>query len=124
MYVKKLKRICDVKGCKCKETYALSLSKDFGKSVIICKSCLGKALGAIDDVDPVTRTNIKPQKATGAPPLFFNNHETKVLESAKPEAEKETEELPNNETEVEESPVERLPKKKQQKPKQMKTHKE
>lgn len=50
MYVKKMKRICDVKGCKNTDTYSISLSREAGNSVIICKSCLGKALSAIDDV--------------------------------------------------------------------------
>ena len=129
MYVKKLKRICDVKGCKSKETYALSLTRDFGKSVIICKSCLGKALGAIDDVDPITNTNIKQQKPTGAPPLFFNQKNTAPLKEAPAEEPEETatETEPNaevEETKTEEAPAEEKPKKKQQKSKQTKTDKE
>ena len=52
MYVKKLKRKCSVRGCKNTDTFAISLTREVGNTVIICKSCLGKALGAIDDIQP------------------------------------------------------------------------
>lgn len=54
MYVKKIKRICGVRGCKNTEVYALSKSKDMGNSVIICKDCLKDALASIENyVEPV-----------------------------------------------------------------------
>lgn len=52
MYVKKIKRICGVRGCKNKESYALSRSREMGNSVIICKDCLKEALSAIDKQYP------------------------------------------------------------------------
>lgn len=94
MYVKKLKRKCSVRGCKCTDTFAISLTREIGGSVIICKSCLGKALGAIDDIKP------EPEVITShteAPPLFFNHkarkaepvaaEEPEVVEEPTPEAE-------------------------------------
>ena len=54
MYVKKIKRICDVRGCKNTEVFALSKSRDMGNSVIICKDCLKEALASIENyVEPV-----------------------------------------------------------------------
>lgn len=54
MYVKKIKRICGVRGCKNTEVYALSKSRDMGNSVIICKDCLKDALASIENyVEPV-----------------------------------------------------------------------
>jgi hypothetical protein len=69
MYVKKLKRKCSVRGCKCTDTFAISLTREVGNTVIICKSCLGKALGAIDDIplEPELRAS-----HSEAPSLFFN----------------------------------------------------
>jgi len=70
MYVKKLKRKCSVRGCKCTDTYAISLTREVGNTVIICKSCLGKALGAIDDVKPAPEVRVSHSEA---PALFFNS---------------------------------------------------
>lgn len=69
MYVKKLKRKCSVRGCKNTDTYAISLSREVGNTVIICKSCLGKALGAIDNIPPEPEVRTSPSEA---PALFFN----------------------------------------------------
>lgn len=90
MYVKKLKRKCGVRGCKSTDTYAISLTREVGNSVIICKSCLGKALGAIDDVNPEPETRVSH---TEAPPLFFNNLVRKATEKTA-----EPQEPANNET--------------------------
>lgn len=48
MYVKKIKRKCGVRGCKCTETYAISRSREMGNSIIVCESCLVEALAEID----------------------------------------------------------------------------
>ena len=70
MYVKKVRRKCGVRGCKNIDTYTLSLSRESGNSVIICKSCLGKALGAIDEAVEEKSTLVSH---TEAPALFFNS---------------------------------------------------
>ncbi len=71
MYVKKVKRKCNVRGCRCTDSFAISLSREVGNTVIICKSCLGKALGAIDEINPDTGDNSK-NVSPGIPSLFFN----------------------------------------------------
>lgn len=79
MYVKKLKRRCEVRGCKNTDTYAISLSREVGNTVIICKSCLGKALGAIDDVKP------EPEKKAShraIPSLFFSHRPVEDVPAA------------------------------------------
>ena len=98
MYVRKVKRKCGVRGCRCVDSYAISLTREAGNSVIICKSCLGKALGAIDDVDPKTKTNI-PKVTRPAPPLFYN---TPLEETEAPQEEQEETELLESMQEVEE----------------------
>lgn len=72
MFVKGVKRKCSVRGCKNTDCFAISRTREVGNTVIICKSCLGKALGAIDDIDPKTKSNIPAVDNTKAPSLFFN----------------------------------------------------
>lgn len=72
MFVRQVKRKCSVRGCKCTDSFAISRTREIGNTVIICKSCLGKALGAIDEIDPSTKSNIPKAERTEAPALFFN----------------------------------------------------
>jgi hypothetical protein len=51
MYVKKLKRKCGVRGCKCTDTYSISKSREMGNSIIACKECLVEALATIEDIE-------------------------------------------------------------------------
>jgi len=41
--VRKVRRICDVKGCANKNCYSISQSAEAGYSVIICPDCLKTA---------------------------------------------------------------------------------
>lgn len=72
MFVRQVKRKCGVRGCKSTDCFAISRTREVGNTVIICKSCLGKALGAIDEIDPKTKSNIPVVENTSAPSLFFN----------------------------------------------------
>lgn len=66
MNVKKIKRICGVRGCKNTEVFAISKSKDMGNSVIACKDCLKEALASIENyVEPV---KVKREQK----PLFYH----------------------------------------------------
>lgn len=71
MFVKQVKRKCSVRGCKNTECFAISRTREIGNTVIICKSCLGQALGCIDEVNPKTKSNI-PVNDAPAPALFYN----------------------------------------------------
>ena len=90
MNVRKVKRKCGVRGCKCTESYAISLTREAGNTVIICKSCLGKALGAIDEAPTVEK-----EPRTAIPPLFFGGKPPKAAveeapaEATEPTAEEE-----------------------------------
>ena len=65
MYIKKIKRRCDVKGCKNTDTFCISRSSEIGNSVIICKNCLTEALNAVENyTEP-------PKKAMSNPPALF-----------------------------------------------------
>ena len=72
MFVRQVKRKCNVRGCKNIDCFAISRTREVGNTVIICKSCLGKALGAIDEIDPKTKSNIPAVDNTSVPSLFFN----------------------------------------------------
>lgn len=73
MFVRQVKRKCGVRGCKNTDCFAISRTREAGGSVIICKSCLGEALGATNEIDPKTKSNIPALgNAVSAPPLFFN----------------------------------------------------
>ena len=72
MFVRQVKRKCGVRGCKSTDCFAISRTREVGNTVIICKSCLGKALGAIDEIDPKTKSNIPAADNTTVPSLFFN----------------------------------------------------
>lgn len=66
MYVKKIKRICGVRGCKNTDVFAISKSRDMGNSVIACRDCLKEALESIDNyVEPV---KVKREQK----PLFYH----------------------------------------------------
>jgi hypothetical protein len=68
MYSKKLKRRCSVRGCKCTDTYAISLTREVGNSVIICPACLEKANEAVKNAPAEPEV----KASAGAPSLFFN----------------------------------------------------
>ncbi len=51
MYVKRLKRKCNVRGCKNTDTYAISKTREMGNSIIACKSCLLEALKTIEEAE-------------------------------------------------------------------------
>lgn len=68
MYVRPVKRICDVRGCKNKDCFSISRVRETGNTPIICKSCLGKALSALDEPEVVKAKEKKP-----IPKLFYNS---------------------------------------------------
>ena len=72
MFVRQVKRKCNVRGCKNTDCFAISRTREVGNTVIICKSCLGKALSSLDEIDPKTKSNIPALDNTSAPSLFFN----------------------------------------------------
>lgn len=48
MKIRKVKRKCNVLGCKCSDSYALTATTEYGSSVVICKDCLEKALDCVN----------------------------------------------------------------------------
>lgn len=70
MYVKKVKRKCSVRGCKNTESYSVSLTREIGNSVIICKKCLKSALSAVENYSDDKTKNESSERSV--PPLFFN----------------------------------------------------
>lgn len=72
MFVRKVKRKCNVRGCRRTDCYAISRTREAGNSVIICKGCLDDASGAITAMAPDAGSNIPPIESKAAPALFFN----------------------------------------------------
>ena len=70
MRVKRLKRKCGVRGCRNTDTYSISLTREAGNSIIMCRDCLEKAIDAIDNVKEEPETRVSYSEA---PPLFFNS---------------------------------------------------
>ena len=96
MYVKRIKRICGVRGCKNTDVFALSKSRDMGNSVIICKDCLKDALASIENY-------VEPEKVkTERKPLFYHP-ELEVTPSSVADIEPKPQEV--IETVTEEMPI-------------------
>ena len=73
IYVKKLRRKCSVKGCRCTDTYNVSVSSEPGGSVIICRKCAEAAAKAIEKYEKLPAEQRKrPILNRPAPPLFFH----------------------------------------------------
>lgn len=87
MNVKRIKRICDVRGCKNTDSFALSKFREMGNSVIICKDCLKDALGSIDNYEEPEKKVKTEQK-----PLFYHP-EIDVTLSSVAEVEPEPQEV-------------------------------
>lgn len=80
MNVRKVRRKCNVRGCKCTDSFAISKSREAGNTIIACKNCLKEALSAIESYEK--EHPAKEKKALSAPPpLFFNS----VIEKEEPE---------------------------------------
>ena len=85
MKVKKVKRKCNVLGCRNTDCYSLTTCGEHGNSVIACKSCLEGALKAIEELEKQP----EQEKKRNIPPLFFNGL-TKTTESKTDTAEVKT----------------------------------
>lgn len=72
MYVRRVKRKCNVRGCRNTDSFAISRTREAGNSVIICKDCLTAALAATDEIEPDAKSNIPAMETAKIPPLFFN----------------------------------------------------
>lgn len=65
MHLKKVKRLCGVKGCRNTDCYCLSKSAEIGTSVIICKDCITKTYDLIVP-KPAVQTEPTAKKKTSA----------------------------------------------------------
>lgn len=72
MYVKRVRRKCSVRACRRTDSFALSKSREFGNSIIVCRDCLEAALKAIAEMNPAAGTNAPKRELKAPPPLFFN----------------------------------------------------
>lgn len=72
MCVRKVKRKCYVKGCKNTECFAISRTREFGNTIIVCKDCLEETLSSLSEMSPEENTNVTVTENRAVPSLFFN----------------------------------------------------
>ena len=91
MNVKKVNRLCTVKGCKNTASYAISRSSEYG-GIIICKDCLSEALEAVLLAEEKglskLNTNTAREKSTAA--LFYHPEKTAEEKAAGSKEQKES----------------------------------
>ena len=94
MFVKKIKRVCGVRGCKNTDNvYAISKTREMGNSIIACKDCLKEALASIENyVEPV---KVKTERK----PLFYHPELEVTVPSVAEEEEPKPQEVIEPETE-------------------------
>lgn len=95
MNIRKVRRKCNVRGCKCIDSFVISRASEFGNTIIICKSCLKDALAATELVSDESKRYVEKKKREGFPALFFNSKlergdEPKMKRKATDEEEKES----------------------------------
>lgn len=86
MKIKKIKKKCEVRGCKNTDTYSLTNTNEFGNSVIICEECLKKAIKAVAEYDPSVE---KKTVSVPPPPLFFHGGIEKTVKNVEETVETE-----------------------------------
>lgn len=85
--VKRVKRKCNVLGCRHTDCYALTALGEYGNSVVICKDCLEKALDCINEREKaVQKPNlIEKTEPEANNPIENVEPDTKMVKtSAKP----------------------------------------
>ena len=94
MNVRKVKRICGMRGCRNTDSYAVSLTREGGNSIIICKECSKKVYEALkDEPDALPKQVVKAEPA----PLFYH---PEVDMAAEPEVGEKADEKVDNADEV------------------------
>lgn len=68
--VRRVRRICDVKGCRNTDCYSISKSRETGNSIIMCRECLAGGLDAIEEVQKNSPAPKETEKRE-PPELFF-----------------------------------------------------
>ena len=60
MYVRRIKRKCNVRGCRNTDSFSISYTREAGNTVIICEKCLKEAVAEIDKLPKDARSNLNP----------------------------------------------------------------
>ena len=81
MNVRKIKRKCEVRGCKHTESYAISLTREHGNSIIACKECLEEALKAIEEKYMPIAPVVPTEAITEAPAVEIPTEEESPTEA-------------------------------------------
>lgn len=82
MNVKKIRHICNVRGCKNTAAYTVSRTREMGNSIIICSDCAKEICKAINEYDP---RQDKKKHVKEPPALFYPQNIKKRLVSEEDE---------------------------------------
>ena len=64
MKIRKMKRICGIKGCRNKDTYVVAKNYGLGGGLIICRDCAEAIVKAIDELENGQMTAATEEAAT------------------------------------------------------------
>lgn len=81
MYVRRVKRKCGVRGCKNTNSFAISLTREPGNSIIICQDCLREGAKAVGTMKPNQKKNFSTSEEAKIPALFFGSNENDGLKA-------------------------------------------
>lgn len=76
--VKRLKRMCSVRGCRNTDSFSVSGTREHGNTVIMCGECIKAALAAIEECTQAAPSEKKQYET--APQLFFEGEAEPVKE--------------------------------------------
>jgi len=71
--IRKIKRMCAVKGCRNREAYTTSRVRDFGNTVIICEECAKGIVEAISKYGETGTGTGAKQGDVSDTPLFYGH---------------------------------------------------
>lgn len=93
MYVKKVKRICGVRGCRnTHNVYAISKTREMGNSVIMCRDCMKDAFESAEN-------HVEPEKVKAVSKSPFYHPELAAVVPSAAETEPEPKEVIESVTE-------------------------
>lgn len=85
---KKIKRICDVRNCKCTDTYAIIRGNEFTGSVFLCENCIKDIYENVFAKKETEKPT--PQEKTQAEEVKTEEVKTEEVKTEKKAAKKKT----------------------------------
>lgn len=83
MRIRKIKRKCNVRGCKSTDTYAITKASEFGNSIIACRSCLEEALALISNAQQAEKAPVSEVNTEDAANIVSDETDAQQADSDK-----------------------------------------